>query len=504
MISKLERRVNGHCSNPECRVSTSGPTLSPAGANCIGIAAHIAAASKGGPRYDENQSPDERKSILNAIWLCVNCSTLIDRDEAKYTVGLLKSWKAQAEQDALDELGVSPIPRRTHDALKAVVMGGIAKKSIPSAVGEICRLSAEELKRIDPRFGVDVEFKSGQTIYTFSAWQDVICQATVIEHFGEEFQKKYTDLIEHGTALEIDSAAIRLTGSPLFDLHNGCNGNLVIETAKKKVAVCKLSIGDDDATRVLLDDVKGFLIGGAKSVTFVGDTFEGYLTFKMTVDFTQDTRKKSTVTLEHHYSLWSGKLLSQLPFFSRIYKFYEAAASGAPVRVILEVDGDEVIKGESAEFIKASDAQSIFAMLRYIRNARGVLKFLGVDVNFVDGLRISGDQIKEIEYLYNVFVELPKRKGRKVGGITVTFEALPSGAADYREKILGEYAPLQLQQQFGSLINIFGSQFALPLILLDYSAMKAVKIVENQSGQVDVEFIPNDECIVHVNPVRIN
>lgn len=64
----------------------------------LGVAAHITAAAPGGPRYDSSLSADQRKSASNAIWLCQTCAKLIDSDELKYTVEVLKSWKTQAEQ----------------------------------------------------------------------------------------------------------------------------------------------------------------------------------------------------------------------------------------------------------------------------------------------------------------------------------------------------------------------------------------------------------------------
>ena len=75
------------------------------GVNSIGVAAHIHAASPGGPRYDPSMTSSERGSISNAIWLCSNCSIIIDRDEACYTAKLLKEWKVKAETTAIREQG---------------------------------------------------------------------------------------------------------------------------------------------------------------------------------------------------------------------------------------------------------------------------------------------------------------------------------------------------------------------------------------------------------------
>lgn len=100
----LAKRVGHKCSNPNCRQPTSGPQLNSAAAINIGVAAHIKAASPGGKRYDSDQTPEQRKSIDNGIWLCQNCSKLVDSDEMKYTVEYFQKWKKMSEDAALLEL----------------------------------------------------------------------------------------------------------------------------------------------------------------------------------------------------------------------------------------------------------------------------------------------------------------------------------------------------------------------------------------------------------------
>ena len=65
----------------------------------IGKAAHIsgAAAGKGSRRYDPSMSPEERKSITNAVWLCAYHADVIDRDEVTYTIQKLRAMKAEHE-----------------------------------------------------------------------------------------------------------------------------------------------------------------------------------------------------------------------------------------------------------------------------------------------------------------------------------------------------------------------------------------------------------------------
>lgn len=96
----LARRVGMRCSNPNCRQPTSGPNEDPAKSVNIGVAAHIAAAAKGGPRHDDNLSPSERRSPDNGIWLCQNCAKLIDSDDDRFHIDLLRAWKSLSEEAA--------------------------------------------------------------------------------------------------------------------------------------------------------------------------------------------------------------------------------------------------------------------------------------------------------------------------------------------------------------------------------------------------------------------
>jgi hypothetical protein len=101
---RLAMRVGVRCSNPYCRKLTTGPRTSSPHIVSIGVAAHITAASPGGPRYDLSLSPQQRQSDENGIWLCQNCAKLVDNDQELYPREVLRGWKTSAEASALAEL----------------------------------------------------------------------------------------------------------------------------------------------------------------------------------------------------------------------------------------------------------------------------------------------------------------------------------------------------------------------------------------------------------------
>jgi hypothetical protein len=88
--------------------STSGPALDGSRSVNVGEAAHITAAAHGGKRYDPSITPQERAADANAIWLCDLCAALIDKDEKRYPVELLRKWKGDAEDRALKEIATRP------------------------------------------------------------------------------------------------------------------------------------------------------------------------------------------------------------------------------------------------------------------------------------------------------------------------------------------------------------------------------------------------------------
>jgi hypothetical protein len=105
--SKLYQRVGGFCSRPGCAHHTTGPHTQPDKATDTGVAAHITAAARGGPRYDPSLTSEQRKSAENGIWLCQICAKLIDSDPAAYPESLLREWKAWEEEAQRDrQLGV--------------------------------------------------------------------------------------------------------------------------------------------------------------------------------------------------------------------------------------------------------------------------------------------------------------------------------------------------------------------------------------------------------------
>ncbi len=116
-VLALKLRAGTICSNPNCLCPTTGPHTDSSKAVTVGEAAHITAASEGGPRYDASLSSEERKSASNGVWLCSKCADLVDKDPANYSVALLHSWKTSRENQALVQINGCPLPSSSDSSL---------------------------------------------------------------------------------------------------------------------------------------------------------------------------------------------------------------------------------------------------------------------------------------------------------------------------------------------------------------------------------------------------
>jgi hypothetical protein len=154
----LAKRVGTLCSRPGCFTSTHGPSSDPDRVVNIGVAAHIAAASPGGPRYDPLMSDEERGCVSNGIWLCQSCAKLIDSDEALYTTRLILSWKVAAEAAA----------QKRVEAQGTVNNNGIIDETLKEVVRQLRELKSQQSADMLKRFPL------GYTLFTITGAKNFI------------------------------------------------------------------------------------------------------------------------------------------------------------------------------------------------------------------------------------------------------------------------------------------------------------------------------------------
>ena len=142
-ITELGKCVGYRCSNPECRRPTIGANAQDSPIT-IGVAAHIYAASPGGPRYNPAQTREERRAKANGIWLCQNCARLIDTDDRRFSVELLVEWKGKAQERAFRELVAPVVGAATEEAARvgSIIAADNADAATPDSKVVFARVHA--------------------------------------------------------------------------------------------------------------------------------------------------------------------------------------------------------------------------------------------------------------------------------------------------------------------------------------------------------------------------
>ena len=94
-IKRLFAKSGNRCAFPKC----ASPIVQEDGV-LIGRVCHIKARNSHGPRFDENQTPEERHGFDNLILMCGNHHSVIDADTESYTVDRLQAMKLAHEASA--------------------------------------------------------------------------------------------------------------------------------------------------------------------------------------------------------------------------------------------------------------------------------------------------------------------------------------------------------------------------------------------------------------------
>lgn len=340
--TELAKRVNYHCSI--CDAQTVGPKTGADSSFTIGKAAHIKAAAVGGPRYDPTQTPVERSSIHNGLWVCASCGDIIDRDEVAYPVELLHQLKTTAERLARERVGqrppsFHPMPRTHGDVRRAIEL--------------FCLSEEARCAQLDPRFNVSVGWANNAAVYELHAKEPVPTTFAIGTKDVERFLREFKRFHEYGGTLELENIDFSMKGSPLFPSADVACQRLQM-ASQQQAATLSIAVGKELSYRC---DFAGHGSGGVKGMAFTGHAFGGLMTAKLTADF---GGRGARLTLSSDFGPWTGRPVSRLPHFARVAQLVEAIGRESNVAVSFESDGIEAGLGlctlPKSDFFPALDA----------------------------------------------------------------------------------------------------------------------------------------------------
>lgn len=500
-IEILRTRVANRCSNPECRVVTTGPNYNQDKATILGDAAHICAASKGGPRYDPQMTSKERKSINNAIWLCKNCARKIDVDSKSYSVELLHEWKKMAEQKANEELNNQLFNQ--HEVNNEIInsITSLHTGIFPSSVNAMHNLihnvisaNTKKLEEMDPRFKITSNFTENITHYRVTSKEDVNLELNIKDNSTSVFKEKFTDFIEHGKDFYLNSDQISFSGSKLINFF--ANNSSIIQFCKfKKDAIIRLWLIEND-TQIIdpLNEIPGNLSFGLKSFSFNGSCFNGLMNINFKFFYQQTESLSIKISTKVSLEKWNGQDILKLSYFSKLWNLFKKIEQGWLFCFDLEIDGEKILANAQLKMEKDDSFYKIYTFLQYTNLSILICKKLNKHIKFTTQVSFSSEEHQKIaetqEILYNgitskIFPEKPAKSTIIVSKENISL---------LKQKF--EPTSIIYQQNEGDLLSLFNQSIQLPPKLITLNSVLPTVLIEN----ID-DIVEGNEVELVMNPV---
>jgi|GEM_PF-798152 len=502
IIEKLRSRVSNRCSNPDCRVPTTGPTKDPEKVNSIGVAAHISAAAPGGARYDPDLTVKQRKSINNAIWLCSNCSRDIDNNPEKYSKDLLLDWKSKSENLAERELGKKlPDDEYVINSI-STVLSGSQPEFLPKVISNAHKATSRSLEKLDSRFNVKTSHFDNTTVFEFLAKEDVNLQMTINPPYVKDFIQKYTNLEDHGEKLVIDSSALTFKGSPLFQRwSHEEKGRIEITSQRVKKATLKVwLVSPCSNSTTSIDDFIGNAVLGKKTVTIRASAFNEIVELKLSYNFNGPDPSQESFTFTTHLQKWDGSNLNFLPYFEKVYDLYRKINEGWEFHVAAEIEGHNLLKACCEDFNKKQSFIYLLRSIEFIHDVKGICRAIGETLIFDSSFPYSSEFHRKIYQTYMALTSGYKIKTSPLNGNAKCTLQANEDLSNIKHIIEKQNKPttLKIEEHEPETLTIFNKDVEIPC-LSHFLTKVSPKIISDISKLspgdfVEIEWNPIDEC----------
>lgn len=501
-INVLRTRVASRCSNPACRVPTTGPTTDNTKVNNIGTAAHITAASPGGPRYDKSLTYEQRRSIDNAIWLCTNCSKDIDNDPETYSIELLENWKKSAEDSAQKELG-KPLPDDNY-VVKSLTsaLTGQSNTFLPKLISNACQATSHALEQLDPRFAVNTGFSKGVNHFDIIAKQQVDAKLSISPKYRKEFYEKYTNLLDHGEKLSINNEAINIKGSPLIEeIQKNIKGKFQFSTVHDKGANIEIwLLSPDRKKEYRFNDLTGTASLGRKAITIKTSGLSRIIHFKIRLFYKNFNPNRGKLSIYLDFENWNKKQLIQLPYIEKIHEFYNKINQGWQLNFSLEIEGSHITSGHSSDVNRQEQFTQDFSHLNFVFMVREISKYLKASILYDNTFEYTSEFNQKIRELFEIFSTGTTVSSKNIKeNAKCSLEAFDDLSNIIELKNLeGKVTTIRIDQLKEDIICPFNQDIILPKfshILTEVSPQINSDISKVNPGDlVEIEWKPSENC----------
>lgn len=499
-INLLRKRVGGHCANPNCRVATEGPGRDPGVGVVLGVAAHITAASPGGPRYDKEMTKSQRQSADNGIWLCTACATLIDRDESGHSVNLLVSWREQAEAWARSRLNRRPAEDSDAiDLLAGALAGGPVSLS-PTAIRNVHDAASKSLQKLDPRFEVTSSFDGITTKFALRAKEPVEVNLKVPVADKHEWERQLSGLREHGAEATLPMTEVVVVGSPLIQavFTDAARGGAKLRFGPPpRSMTVTLSARDGGGRQQRLFRGAGELVAGLSSMTLRTSLFNEAATLTIQRSLAPDS-VAGTFTFRTNLQRWEGKDVRELAELDDLSELADGLRSAKDVVVQVHKNGKPVLGGVINRHEIDLLTAGFHPFLKHVLDAREIANGLGRCIRISIDSWSSSEAVR-VREVADIVSGRRALSGSDLTGNPTCFVEIED--QDAYETLANASEPLFIRYvaQDTSKVTVFGQEIDLPPLEVAFESTRAkiLGVSATESGRlVEIEWLrePGFRC----------
>ena len=442
-------------------------------------------------------SPEERKSINNAIWLCSNCSIDIDRDIVRYSVEILYEWKDKAEDAARAELGKKlPSESETIDTV-AAALTGFPKDYLANAISNVHQASQKSLEKLDPRFHVKTTYTEDMTSFGIYAKENVECSMRIGGVNIEQYLRKYKLFFEHGTDLELESDSITMEGSALLkEIFEKGNGVLNISKPKLEATQKLWLVERHTSLLESFDDIQGGISFGTKTFSFKGNACRNLfnLTYQQSFDENDD---KANITISLSLHQWEGISITTLPFFEKLHSLFERMSKGWEMFTSLEIAGTRVFVSKGSRVDRWEYVADTASLLHYVSCCRSVARYFGMDIPFSPEISYTSEDHRMISEAADIV------DGRRLFNVNLllsnpTCELIVDDGCAILDMLqrMDQPSTIQIDDHTLEEVTVFGERLTLPsrVITLEnvLPRVQGPLLALKKGDAVSVEWVPQD------------
>lgn len=392
----LRERAGNCCSNPDCTVITNGANAITGKMINIGVAAHITAAApgKGGARYNSKLTPDQRANYDNGIWLCQSCSKLIDSDEDKYTISILRQWKLAAELRSEKQIGKKLFSESETKNLLVKEISEYIKSEVINPEKTINNV-VSALAEIDDRFKITTTSDGENIIHTIQAKSESVPLNMNFENLTSEQYKAMSDVFEKGKEVTISAENMKLTGSPLFSKFNDLSNSQLTITPNKIPIEFEIYFYNENK-EYFISKLKCQLESGSKYYNIYPTDNQDL--FRIRLD---NHSGKDETNLTINFSIWEHKDVRKIALLDKIYRVISNLGFNFNIKIIATNDNSNeliVADGSKTKRFEELIYSSFIPIVEYTYLAKVISINLSIAIIY-DSCSFTNEELKNLRQI---------------------------------------------------------------------------------------------------------